>query len=420
MMGDHSPTRKIVNLLTGLTIAERIALYVMTSMLLVKVIFEFGLGHWFYTIEPIRQWFFFTFLAFEYSTTFFNQRRNLTYRPFSLAVIGLSIIMCCHGIVVGLYNENNLFDVFNDTVPVFCIALTVALAENDVAKRRPDAVRTFVWVMALFAVANYTVGFAAVKIGRPSIATIGGGAPQGVVFCVLAAALAAKIDKRLIAIAGLILAISIPDMNRTTLAFMTLGGLGAAAAMFIRAPVALFVAIVAVVFAGWVIVSNLPPDSRLVKRIEATSQYNPAARTGAIGERQAEADAIKYKLEDLGPTAQLVGLGHGAVYSFQSTWKYVVDSGHAHFGWALFNLRYGKIGMFYLVIFSGLLLYSFAMNISARSMEGYLCGCLALLGLLYVPTWFTFNLMIAGLQFIVARPQPRPETGPRWAQPQFR
>jgi hypothetical protein len=399
-------------MLRELTLPERVVLYLSTSMLLVKIIFEFLLGHWYFTIEPIRQYFFFTFLALEYFYMLFRQKSSLSIRPYTLVVVAFILVMTLHGVVVGFYNENKIFEIFNDTIPILSIAVTLLLFENEVSNKTLGSLRRFVWIVAIFAVANYLFGVGALILGRPSIATIGGGPTQGIVLCTLLAAVASRLSRRILWALGLILLISLPDMNRTILLFALLIAFGVTMFSLIKSPVTLFTAAAVVVAVGWVAVANLPPDSRLAKRLEGSTEYNSAARTGSIGERQAEADAVVYRLEGAGPTAELVGLGHGGVYSFQNTWKYVVDSGHAHFGWALFQLRYGKIGYVYLGIFVMLLFYSFITNIRIGGMEGYFHGSLALLGILFVPTWFTFNLMIAGLQFLVVRPSQRTVISP--------
>ncbi len=396
--------RSVLTMLPGLSLPERIVLYVVASMLIIKIFLELILGTWFYVIEPPRQYFFFTFLFIEYVILMFNQRRDLKIRGFALLVIALTSIMIIQGVVVGFYNNNDLFDIFNDTVPMLCIPLTVILFENDVSRKRRGSMRTFAWIVGLAAMAIFVIGCLALALHRPSIASIGGGPTQGVVFCTLLAAIASGLDRRLAPLFVLIIMISIPNMNRTTLLFSVMIGMGFGLSMFIRSPVKLFGVLALVVFAGWITIANLPPNSRLVQRLQATENYNPAQRTGAIGERQAEADAVNYKLKSLGHLDQIFGMGHGALYSFQSTQKYVQNSGHAHYGWALFNLRYGEVGYFYLFCFVCLLFYSFVRNVSIGGMEGYFHGSLALLGLLFVPTWFTFNLMIAGIQLLIARP----------------
>jgi hypothetical protein len=147
----------------------------------------------------------------------------------------------------------------------------------------------------------------------------------------------------------------------------------------------------------------LPPDSPLMRRIEGTMEYDPEQTQGSIGERQAEFLAINDKLRRMGTAAEWFGGGHGAVYDVQLTLREVTDTGHAHFSWALFKLRYGYVGYGYLLILGAMTLRSIVRNYRSPYCADRVISVLAMFSFVFLFTYVLGAFFIAGAQFTSAR-----------------
>ncbi|GJL86232.1 MAG: hypothetical protein DHS20C02_20070 [Micavibrio sp.] len=181
--------------------------------------------------------------------------------------------------------------------------------------------------------------------------------------------------------------------------FLLIISSGYLAINFVRNPVKggtiLLVAAIVVVAS----VSFLPDDSKTYRRITSLSEIDLTERTGSIGERQAEWDAIQIKLAEKGKTIEWFGLGFGGVYNVQFTHQYLVDYGHAHYAWAWFNLRFGKSGYIYMVMLMAALLYNMVRGGFLSNRTGIFVSFLCLQGFIYCFTHVNSVFLLSGLHF---------------------
>src|SRR5262249_29678322 len=113
----------------------------------------------------------------------------------------------------------------------------------------------------------------------------------------------------------------------------------------------------------------VPPDSPLARRIQGLSSEGLAQQektgTGSVADRDEEWAAIQQKIYQKGQIAKIFGLGHGAVYNIVINGVESTNYSNAHYGWALFYLRYGYCGFFYLFIFATLIIANMLRNINS-------------------------------------------------------
>lgn len=384
------------------TLIERLIIYIFFSHFLVKVIHELVLGQWYFQLSPTKQYYFYTLMAIDYAV---NWRRYISSRPSNgptFLLVLLTVVMCVHGIWIGLYRANAPFEIFNDTVPLLVAAFNVYVMSS-----RNEAFRDFqperlVKTVVILSFSSIVVGALAVGAGRPSIINAGGGVTAALFMVVtLSHILSIRKHRRLYSALLLVgLLIMLGEMNRTNMAFLVIVFAWLFLQKFIARPWELAGLFALALLVFFVAKETIPPDSRFYSRIEGIVNYDPDERTGAIGERAAEEDAVNDKLRREGWTADLLGLGHGGVYTVHQTWRVVEDTGHAHFGWALFRLRYGDVGYAYLAAYVLLIAVISVANLRTPKFTRNFSLLIALISLLYVPTWFTFNIMLAGMQFM--------------------
>jgi hypothetical protein len=155
----------------------------------------------------------------------------------------------------------------------------------------------------------------------------------------------------------------------------------------------------------------VPPSSPLAHRIEdlnsSAIEQQEEEGTGAIGERQQEWATIQKKISQSGRFAEIFGLGHGAVYDITFTnGVSPPDYSNAHFGWALFYLRYGYIGYIYLLIFALLMASNLYRNINSTDNFNRMVLILCIAGIIYIFTYMAFNIILSGIQFMHMRSAP--------------
>jgi hypothetical protein len=195
------------------------------------------------------------------------------------------------------------------------------------------------------------------------------------------------------------------DINRTSMMFFAIILMGYVGINAVRNPahsIILALGAIAVLCTAWALI---PEGSQTYNRIVGLANMDLSKRTGSIGERQAERDAINLKLEKMGPHAQWTGGGFGALYNVQFTHKYVTDYGHAHYAWAWFNLRFGKMGYFYMMIFVAAILYSGFHNFRQYNQIGFFVACMCISAVLYVFTHVNSIWLLSGLHFLYQLPK---------------
>lgn len=377
---------------------ERLIVYLMLSAFLVKVIFEFGLGQSSFGQSQNRQWFFYGFLVLDY---LFSIRKTIniqvTLNPMSVLAI-IFLIMCAHGLFLGLTYGNAPFVILNDFVPLFMIALNILRMQSK-AEYRPVDIHWLLKTCTIVALGTCLFGLAAELVGKPSQPSLGVGAIMLPLF--FASLFTLRPYPKWIAIAFVIMVVlTIEDFNRTNLAFcgMVLGGF--VFIKLIKTPlygIASAIIVIMVATAGWAI---LPETSRAYQRIVGLTNINLESRQGSIGERQAEQDAIRAILIKNGETVRWLGRGFGGLYEVQFTYEYHEDYGHAHYSWAWFNLRFGLSGYIYLVLFLSALAYNFSKGLQRPiSDTGLFVSFMCLMGLIFCVTHVNSVLLLSGLHF---------------------
>lgn len=382
---------------------ERIIIYLFLSGFLVKLIFELILGQWGFVQSQNIQWIFYGLLCLDYIISFrkcLNIRITINMSScFSLVLF----IMILHGIFVGIMNNNQTFVIFNDTVPLLMIALNIlrmqSLYENTTPINFPSLFKTCT-LLAFFSV---ICGYIAVGLGKPS----GTGIIAGSIYYPLlftAFIVLRPFPKWLGLMAMILLLLSIPEMNRTSMAFCATIIVIRILLSLHRDPmkgILLFLIMGITISIFWL---TLPKDSGTYTRIMGLTEIDLSSRTGSIGERQAEWDAITVELNRNGHTIEWFGLGFGGVYEAQFTHQYVKNYGHAHYSWSWFKLRYGYIGFIYLGFMALTLLYNLIYNLRQKTDIGIFIGLLNFISILYCGTYVNAVFLMSGIQFFYSQP----------------
>ena len=80
---------------------------------------------------------------------------------------------------------------------------------------------------------------------------------------------------------------------------------------------------------------------------------------------------------------------------------------NAHFGWALFYLRYGYIGFIYLLMFALLMAANIYRNVRSKNNFNRMVLILCIAGIIYIFTYMAFDIILSGIQFMHMRSGPR-------------
>lgn len=388
---------------------ERTIYYHFISGFIVKFIHELILGQWYFDLSPTKQFYFFGMIAVDYA---FNWRKFLNIHfnaPISLIATVFFIIMIFHGISVGIISGNQLGTLLNDLVPTFVMAfsgLVMSSSREGLIGFNSERLTRNVLIISFLSIAT---GALALQLGRPSSLSVGGGVTFPIVCC-LAMAYFLSVEARprfsIVFLFIIILAIAFSELNRTNLLFIILCSTFLALKHALRNLLIMNAIVIILALAAVVGSSYIPESSPIYARISGLSNYDSSARTGSIGEREAEQDAIASLLSYR--ESETLGLGFGGVYTVQHTLRIIENTGHAHFGWALFYLRFGYFGYLYLLIFALLIIGYGRRNLQAsRTFDRWYGVLIALYCLLHISSWFTFNFMLAGMQFVLF-----PRSGP--------
>ena len=322
---------------------------------------------------------------------------RITINPISLFAL-LLFVMMFHGIFVGVLNHNAPFVILNDTIPILMIALNILRMQSVTEMSKPIDFR-FLYIFAIICVSlicvfGYLTG--RVFVGNPSL-----------FYPLLGAAIVIIRPFPLwtLPFAIGIIIFTADDINRTSMMFFVIILVGSMGVNAVRQPtksVILAMGAAVVLLAAWSLITE---GSQTYNRIIGLANIDLSKRTGSIGERQAERDAINLKLEKAGPTTQWTGGGFGALYNVQFTHKYVKDYGHAHYAWAWFNLRFGKMGYFYMTLFIFTIIYSGIHNFRQQNEVGFFITCLCISAFLYVFTHVNSIWLLSGLHFLYQTPK---------------
>lgn len=383
---------------------ERIVIYLCLSSALVKLIFELILGQWGFVQSQNKQWVFYILLLLDYAL---GHRKllnvNFTLNLQSIFAL-LLFIMIGHGLLVGVYMHNQPFVIFNDTVPLLMIALNILRMQSTAEGTEPvDCYRLLKDVVVLLGFASLC-SLAAYVLGRPAQLAL----DQSTIFYPLFFAVLCtrkNIPLWIFGGAAVLAAMSLTDMNRTSLLFIVLAFSVYMFLQTIKSPVRML----GLVALGFVVlgigIMFVPQDSKTYQRITGIEHINTGERTGSVGERWAERDAVQAKLDRLGQEAQWFGLGFGGLYEVSRTHEYLTNYGHAHFSWVWFNLRFGMVGQLYLFLMVALFFYNVYCGLWRAGTLGFFIAFINILCILYCLTYVNAVFLLSGIGFFSITPR---------------
>ncbi len=372
---------------------ERIVIYISASFLLTTILFQLILGQDSFGQSQNQQWIFYAFLGLDYLLSLKKVINiKVTINPISVFAFALFIMMG-HGLFVGIVNHNPPFVILNDTVPILMIALNILRMQSIEEISKPINFKFLAITTVAIASATCFFSFLAGK-------AIVGSIPLFYPLALAALLTIRPFPKWIALMIAIIVVLTIEDTNRTILLLTALVGTGYLAVNTIYHPtktILLGLILVVGLFSAW---SFLPEDSKTYQRIVGITELDLSKRTGSIGERQAERDAIHAKLQRTGKTAEWTGAGFGGLYNVQFTHTYNSNYGHAHYAWAWFNLRFGKIGYIYMFFLLSTLLFNGIRSFQQKSDVGLFVSLLCLSAMIYSFTHVNSIFLLSGLHFL--------------------
>ena len=384
-------------------IFERIVVYVFASVLITKLVFELILGEWSFVQSQNKQWIFYSFLAIDYIISYRKVMNiRVSVNPMSLLAV-VFLIMCIFGLYVGLTNHNRPFEILNDFIPLFMIALNILRMQSYEETSKPIDFDFLLKIAVYLGFLSCLVGTMAQLLGKPSGPTLGESAIFIPIFFT-AIFRRAPFPKTLAILSFIMIALTLPNFNRTLLAFCALTLSTYLLFRVIRNPLHGLLSLILMLLlisSAWLLV---PENSKVYQRIAGLQDINLSDRSGSIGERQAEWDAINAKLNRLGDSGQWFGLGFGGLYDVKITHEYKEDYGHAHFSWAWFKLRFGNVGYLFLGIMTSALIYNIIIGFKTHHYtRNLLVALICLQGILYCLTYVNSIFLLSGIHFLQLR-----------------
>ena len=331
-------------------IFERLIIYILISLLVAKLYSEGILLRSVYYNPQIAQWIFYILLAIDYIVNF--KKILLIKIEFNIMSVFAFLIffMIFHGLVVGIYNQNPWFLVFNDIVPFLMIALNILRMQSSSENSEAIDFGFLLRFCGGISICSTLFSFLLQKAGIIHSATF---KIETIYLCTFFAALFTHYSLRSVDIfyfLGVML-LAVTQMNRTTLAFIAIISLVLCLKSLLRQPVKGGIIVVVSIIAISAGFYALPEDSPTYLRIVGIQNIDFNKRTGSVGERQQEQDSVNLELSKKGRTDELLGLGMGGSYTIHLTHETIENYGHAHYSWVWFKMRFGEIGYFYLIIY---------------------------------------------------------------------
>jgi len=386
--------------------------YFLLPDVMAKVVYEIIFKVPAITVNQPKQFMFYGFLALEYAWLLFTHKRFVPclrrINPFA-AVLAL---MALQGVLVGIWWGNSLSRIAIDSINVLVVLFNVIILSDPNKSADTDFQRLFL-VNRLFASGMIVLSILAMVVNPVSVISFGGSVSTAVCISLLVTEVVlfqrnTVANITTVAFSAALLLATIQSWNRTTLMFCTAALLLYLARQIGRTPYRVAAIAISVVLAAAVIFSLLPEESALSRRISGIENLDLSARTGSIGEREAESDAVSEKIAALGPIGELFGAGHGASYVVKYTWKWKFDYSNAHYGWVLFFLRYGELGYVYLSLWILTLLVTILQTWRTNYAASLVICLLAVWNIGYLGTYGYFSFFIAGLPFARAAFRQRP------------
>lgn len=384
---------------------ERVIYYLLAPELFARVVLELGLGMYFFRLTQQKQLVFYLLILIDFGIHLTRLSSIKLNRSTNTIAALLFIVMLIHGFAVGFYWSNSTQKIITDSIPVLVLAINTLLFSDEKSHIGFDRDRVFL-IVRIYAALMVTCGIIATGIGRPSVVNLGGaaGTPLCITILIVGTTFRRNVKASDLALLAYAILPVVPNFNRTTLVVVVIEFVVFVVPKLLRSGRTLYVGVVALLLAAVATPMVLPPESALMRRLNAlvTSDRSPS-EGGSLGEREAEREAVNERLHVLRPEGELFGLGAGGTYTVVFTGGVVPQNySHAHYGFVLFRLRYGDIGYIYLALFGLLMVINAIANFRQRTFQGNIIAFLGIFGCVFMLTYMFFNQLIAGLQF--ARP----------------
>ncbi|MCK5374898.1 MAG: hypothetical protein KAJ40_06400, partial [Alphaproteobacteria bacterium] len=244
---------------------ERIIIYVCLSDLLVKIIFELGMGESGFHQSQHKQWFYFSFLALDYLLSFRKVANiRVTVNPTSLLAF-VFFIMAAHGLFVGIMLHNAPFIIFNDLVPIVMIALNI-LRMQSFTEYKPVNTKSLLFICTCIVVTTSVIGLFA----GSSIA--GGTMYLPLLFAALFTL--KPFPKWYALIGAAVIIMDIYDINRTTMAFAALVAIVYVVIHLFKNPHKAFIAFIVTIMTLVIAVNFVSEDTKTYRRVIGLTQVD--------------------------------------------------------------------------------------------------------------------------------------------------
>lgn len=393
------------------TFFERLFIYLFLSHLLTKLVFELGLGYWHFQTGKQQQLIFYGLIVLDYVVTW---RRFISIK-FDANHITLFAVFCTFlglsGAAIGFLNSNPVFETLNDTIPLMVMSLNILRIQWERCQLTDETLLKLLRELTVLAVASCVTGLIAKTLGKLSTAALDAVplAAYGALFVALTIR-TRGVSRAVTAGFLVILAMTIEDLNRSSLVFFSIAGLLLLGRIFLKSPPTSIAAMVLIAIVSTITWTALPDDSGIKTRVHAMARFDAdaASRKTSVGERETEFASIKRRLALAGHTIDMLGLGHGALYEMHFAHHYKKAYGHAHFSWALFKLRYGSFGYVLTAALAGLLLYNAFIHALSRDALSLYIVLISLACFIYMFTYVNFIFLLSGLAS-VSKYKPRPQ-----------
>lgn len=386
------------------TFFERLIYYFLVPDVMAKIVYEIFFKVQAITVNQPKQFVFYGLIALEYIILVLRYK---TFRPAMAQVspiCALLVVMMFQGLVVGLWWGNSGSRIAIDTVNVFVVLANVIILSDPNKIADTDFSRIF-FVNRIYAVTMVLLSLIAAAVNPTSLISLGGSTATAISVSLIFTEIyvTRSLSGRSIlrgSLGLLLLASTVQSWNRTTLVFVGAAVLILFARNVGRMPFRIAYLLMASVMVAAVALSALPEDSALSRRLSGLEDLDLSSRTGSIGEREAEADAVGEKIAALGIAGKIFGAGHGASYDVKYTWEWKLNYSNAHYGWVLFYMRYGALGYLYLSLWIVTLLVSILRTWRSSNPASIFVCLLSIWNVGYLGTYGYFSFFIAGVPFV--------------------
>ncbi len=386
--------------------AERLIYYALIPELFARVVLEFGLGMYSFSLFEQKLLLYYGILFCEYLFQIRTLINDKFYPDQSMFVSIFFAFLALHGVLLGIGWHNSPLKIATDTIPLIVAAINIVLAAHRNSFKGFSFERicrvniAFVAIMVVF-------GALAVKLGKPSVVSLGGAVSTTISITIIVVSVWGRRHFSVIFVLFnlAVFALIAPNFNRTTLAFLLIASLILFFQTIAISGFRLYLFFVTIGVATVMLPFVVPPDSPLGRRLDAMSSSSDVKQgSGSVGEREEESAAIDLKISQGGLLAKAIGFGHGAVYDMVFSNGFAPPNySNAHFGWALFKLRYGYCGYIYLMIFALLVMRNIYRNIYSSEPFNRMVLIIGLASLGYIVTYMVFNVIASGIQFMHKR-----------------